>query len=204
MSLHAIAGVLAGVLAEMSPYELAAAFFGIVAVWLTTLENVWCWPIGLVNVGLYVLVFYEAKLYADMGLQVIYVALLVYGWWQWLHGGNGQGTLTVSRTPSRALGLLAALGVAGAAVLGLTLYRHTDAALPFWDSSLTSFSLVAQWMQARKWIENWPLWIVVDVVYVGMYVYKKLYLTAGLYAVFIGLAVLGLVQWRRSLAAAAA
>jgi nicotinamide mononucleotide transporter len=110
----------------------------------------------------------------------------------------------VSRIPARALVLLSLLGCAGAALLGFTLYRHTDASLPFWDSSTTSFSLVAQWMQARKWIENWPLWIVVDLVYVGIYVYKRLYLTAGLYAVFVVLAAIGLLQWRRSLAARAA
>ena len=184
-----------------SAYEIAGVLFGIVAVWLTTRENVWCWPIGLVNVGLFILVFYQARLYADMGLQAIYVALCLYGWWQWLHGGPGSGALAVARTPRAALPALGALGTAGAALLGLTLYRHTDASLPFWDASTASFSLVAQWMQARKWIENWILWIVVDVIYVGMYLYKRLYYTAGLYAVFVGLAVLGLVQWRRSLAA---
>lgn len=98
------------------------------------------------------------------------------------------------------MGRLALLGTAGAGLLGLALARHTDASLPFWDSSTTSFSLVAQFMQTRKWLENWIVWIVVDVVYVGMYVYKSLYPTAGLYAVFLGLAVLGLHEWKQSLA----
>jgi nicotinamide mononucleotide transporter len=184
----------------MSLHEAVGVSFGIVAVWLTTRQNVWCWPTGLVNVGVFAVVFYEARLYADMGLQVVYVGLLLYGWYQWLHGGPGHGTLAVSRTPAAALAVLALAGAAGAALLGFTLYRHTDASLPFWDSSTASFSLVAQWMQARKWLETWVLWIVVDVVYVGIYVYKQLYATAGLYAVFIALAVLGLVEWRRSLA----
>lgn len=180
-------------------YELVGVLFGIVAVWLTTRQNVWCWPIGLVNVGLFIVVFQQAKLYADMGLQVIYVLLCLYGWYRWLHGGPGQGTLAVSRTPARWLVLLAIVGAVVAALLGLTLYRHTDASLPFWDSSTTAFSLVAQWMQARKWIENWIVWIVVDVVYVGIYLWKGLFPTAALYAAFIALAVLGLVEWRRSL-----
>jgi nicotinamide mononucleotide transporter len=188
----------------MSATEIVGALFGIAYVWLATRENPWCWPVGIVNVGLYILVFYEARLYADMGLQVVYVALSVYGWHQWLRGGPGHGTLPVSRAPLSALLPLWALGTVGAALLGFTLYRHTDASLPFWDSSTTSFSLVAQWMQARKWIENWVVWIVVDVVYIGIYVYKRLYPTAGLYAVFVGLALLGLVQWRRSLPARAA
>jgi len=187
-----------------SSYEIVGVLFGIVAVWLTTRENPWCWPLGLVNVGLFILVFHEARLYADMGLQVIYVLLCLYGWHQWLRGGPGRGALPVSRAPRGALLLLASVGFAGALLLGLTLYRHTDASLPFWDSATASFSLVAQWMQARKWIENWAVWIVVDVVYVGMYVSKRLLPTAGLYAVFVGLAVLGLVQWRRSLLARAA
>jgi nicotinamide mononucleotide transporter len=185
-------------------YEVAGAVFGIVAVWLTARQNPWCWPVGLLNVGLFIVVFHQAKLYADMGLQVVYVALCLYGWHRWLHGGPQHGALAVSRTPARAAMLLAAAGAAGGALLGVTLYRHTDASLPFWDSSTTSFSLVAQWMQARKWLENWMVWIVVDVVYVGMYLQKRLYFTAVLYAVFIALAVLGLAQWRRSLAPEAA
>lgn len=187
----------------MSPYEIVGVLFGVVAVWLTTRENAWCWPTGLVNVGLFIVVFYQARLYADMGLQVVYVFVCLYGWYQWLHGGPGHGTLPVTSTPRPARLALAAAGLAGSVLLGLTLHRHTDASLPFWDSSLASFSLVAQWMQARKWIENWAVWIVVDVAYVGMYLYKSLYLTAGLYVVFVGLAVLGLAEWRRSLAARA-
>lgn len=184
-----------------SPYETAGVLLSIVAVWLTTRENPWCWPVGLVSLGPFVVLFYEARLYADMVLQVVYMLVCLYGWYQWLHGGPGHGALPVSRTSRRARVALAAAGTIFAVLLGLVLRRHTDASLPFWDSSTASFSLVAQWMQARKWIENWAVWIVVDVVYVGMYVYKRLYLTAGLYAVFIALAVLGLAQWRKSLAA---
>jgi len=185
----------------MSPLELAAAGFGAVAVWLTTRQNVWCWPTGLVNVALYILVFGEAKLYADMGLQVVYVALCLYGWYHWLHGGPDHGVLAVSRT--RHPLWLAAAGAAFAGILGAFLQRYTDASLPFWDASTTSYSLVAQWMQTKKWLENWHLWIAVDIVYIGMYVYKRLYLTAGLYAVFLALAVLGLRKWTKALPARA-
>jgi len=184
----------------MNPYEVAGVAFGVVAVWLTVRENVWCWPIGIVNVVLSAIVFHQAKLYADMGLQVVYVALCLYGWYAWLHGGADRGALLVSRTPGLAAGGLAAAGVVFAAGLGAFLRGHTDAALPFWDASTASFSLVAQWMQTRKWIENWLVWIAVDAVYVGMYVVKGLFLMAGLYAVFLALAVAGLLAWRRSLA----
>jgi nicotinamide mononucleotide transporter len=184
-----------------NPYEIAGVLLSVVAVWLTTRENPWCWPVGFVSLGPFVVLFYLVRLYADMGLQVVYMLVCLYGWYEWRHGGPDHGELRVSRTPRRVAFALAALGAAVAVLLGLVLRRYTDASLPFWDSSMASFSLVAQWMQARKWIENWIVWLVVDVVYVGMYVYKRLYPTAGLYAVFVGLAVLGLVEWRRSLAA---
>jgi len=190
--------------AAMNPYEIAGVLFGVASVWLTVRENIWCWPTGLVNVGLFILVFFEARLYADMGLQVVYVLLCLYGWYQWLHGGKDRGTLGVSRTPRRKAALLAASGAVFAVVLGVFLKRGTDAALPFWDASTTSFSLAAQWMLTKKYLENWLVWIAVDVVYIGMYLNKALYPTAGLYAVFLVLAVLGLRSWTKALAAAPA
>jgi nicotinamide mononucleotide transporter len=185
----------------MSPTEIAAFLFGVLAVWLTTRENPWCWPLGLVNVALSGIVFYEARLYADTGLQGVYFALCLYGWYAWLRGGEHHGALAVSRAPRRWLAGLAAAGALFAVLFGFALRRFTDASIPFWDSSTTAFSLVAQALQTRKWIENWPLWIAVDVVYVGMYVYKSLFLMAGLYLIFLALAVLGHREWTRSLAA---
>jgi nicotinamide mononucleotide transporter len=185
----------------MSPYEVAAVAFGVAAVWLTTRENAWCWPLGLLNVALSAVVFYEARLYADTGLQAVYFGLCLYGWHSWLRGGPGRGTLAVSHAPRRWLVVLGTIGVLTAFLLGYSLRRFTDASLPYWDSSTAAFSLVAQALQTRKWIENWPLWIVVDAVYVGIYVYKSLFLMAGLYLVFLALAVLGLVEWTRSMAA---
>lgn len=184
----------------MSAWEIAGALFGFVGVYLTVRENIWCWPIGLVNVALYIVVFWQAKLYADMGLQVVYVGLCVYGWWAWLHGGAGDAGLHVKRSPRWALLTAALGGLAATWALGTFLYQRTDAALPWWDAGTTSFSLAAQWLQTRKWLENWLLWIAVDAIYVGMYVFKHLYLTAGLYALFLALAVAGWRAWRPSLA----
>lgn len=190
-------------LAVQNRWEILAVVFGIISVYLSTRENIWSWPTALINVGLYFVVFYEAKLYADMGLQVVYFALSLYGWYEWLYGGENRTELHVSRT-SRTLGVrLVVIGVVAAAVLGTALARFTDAALPYLDSATTSTSLVAQWMMTRKILENWAVWAVVDVVYVGMFIFKKLYLTAGLYSVFFVLAVMGYVQWKRSLAARA-
>ena len=173
------------------------------AVYLTTRQVIWCWPLGMVSVTLYAVVFFEARLYADMGLQGLYFALAVYGWWAWRRGGDQHTELTVTRTPPRMRVLLAATAAVGGIALGQTLTRFTHASLPFADSLLTSFSIAAQWMQTRKLLESWIVWLAVDVCYVGMFLYKELYLTAGLYAVFVVLAVIGLTEWRRAMPAAA-
>lgn len=183
----------------MGSIEWIAVAVTLVAVWLTARQVIWCWPLGMVSVTLYAVVFWQARLYADMGLQGLYLALSVYGWWAWRHGGAGRGALHVSRTPRPARWVLLALGAAGGLLLGQTLARLTDASLPFMDSLLTSFSIVAQWMQTRKLLEAWLVWIAVDVLYVGMFLYKGLLPTAGLYALFLYLAAMGYREWYRSL-----
>ena len=185
-------------LAIQNRLEILAVVFGIVSVYLSTRENIWSWPTALVNVALYFVVFFEVKLYADMGLQVVYFALSLYGWYQWLYGGEQRTELHVSRV-TRSLAIrLALLGLTSALVLGTILARFTDAALPYLDSLTTSTSLVAQWMMTRKIVENWAVWVAVDVVYIGMFIFKQLYLTAGLYTVFLVLAVMGFRKWKRS------
>ena len=185
----------------MSPLELVAAVTGAVSVWLSVRQNIWSWPTAIVNVVLYAIVFYDARLYADMGLQVVYAVLSVYGWYEWLYGGEGRTVLRVTRTSPRIAAVLILIAAAGSALLGTLLHRATDAALPFMDSFLSSTSLVAQWMMTKKLLENWLVWIAVDVLYVGMFLFKGLYLTAGLYAVFLALAVRGYLDWRRSMTA---
>jgi nicotinamide mononucleotide transporter len=183
----------------MSSIEIVAAIFGVVSVFLSVRQNIWSWPTAIVNVGLYIIVFYESKLYADTGLQVVYVVLNAYGWYHWLYGGKNRTELPVTRTSPRLWLLLVSIGAAGAAVIGTLLSRNTDAALPYIDAGTTSTSLVAQWMMTRKLLENWIIWVAVDVVYIGMYIYKSLYVTAVLYLIFLILSAMGFVQWRRSL-----
>jgi nicotinamide mononucleotide transporter len=188
----------------VSPLEIVAALVGALSVWLSVRQNIWSWPTAIVNVVLYAIVFYEAKLYADMGLQVVYAILSIYGWYEWLYGGAGRTELRVTRTGPRLGVLLAVIAAAGSLVLGLFLHHETDAALPFMDSFLSSTSLVAQWMMTKKLLENWLVWIGVDVLYVGMFIFKGLFLTSALYAVFLALAIKGYLDWRRSMAAEAA
>ena len=189
---------------HVSPLELVAAVVGALSVYLSVRQNIWSWPTGIFNVVLYTLVFYDAKLYADMGLQVIYAILSVYGWYEWLYGGAGRTELHVTRTTARLRWLLGVIALAGSVLLGTLLHHETDAALPYMDAALSSTSLVAQWMMTRKLLENWLVWIAVDVLYVGMFIFKHLYLTAGLYAVFLALAVRGYIDWRRSMRSLAA
>lgn len=179
----------------MTTIEWVATALGLTSVWLTVRQNIWCWPIGLVMVSLYIVIFWDAKLYADAGLHVVYVFLQLYGWYEWLHGGPQGAPLNVGR--ARKPWLLALLGTLGTLGLGWSL-SHTDASLPYWDSFIASFSLVAQWMMARKLLECWLVWIVVDVVAVGVYLAKGLYPTAGLYVAFLALATAGFLEWRRT------
>jgi nicotinamide mononucleotide transporter len=184
--------------------ELVAVLFGIVSVFLSVREHIWSWPTALVNVALYFALFFKAGLYSDMGLQAVYFGLSLYGWYEWLYGGKGHTTLSVSRTPARLWAVLVVIGLGLWATLGRLTSGLPGVALPYVDAATTTTSLIAQYLMTRKLLENWTLWIAVDVVYIGMFIFKGLYLTAGNYAVYLGLAVLGHVAWRRSLAAAAA
>jgi nicotinamide mononucleotide transporter len=178
--------------------EWVAAIAGAVSVYLSARQKILSWPTAIVNVSLYTFIFYKSGLYSDMGLQVVYLVLSIYGWYQWLHGGAQRTPLRVSRASLRAW--LIAGSVALVFWLGLARYTSTlsGVSLPYLDSALTTLSLVAQWMMTRKILENWVLWIIADIAYVPMYIYKNLYVTAGLYAVFLVLAIMGFVQWRRS------
>jgi nicotinamide mononucleotide transporter len=133
-----------------------------------------------------------------MGLQVVYAILSVYGWYEWLHGGENRTQLAVSHWTWKSAMVLVPLAALFAWQLGAYFAAHTDAALPYMDSSLTAASLVAQYLMTRKILENWLIWIATDVVYVGMFIYKGLRPTAGLYAVFLVLAAMGYVRWRQS------
>ena len=180
----------------MSGLELFAATLGVIAVWLTVKQNPWSWPIGLVMVLLYSWIFFEVKLYSDMLLQVVYAVVQLYGWWQWTRAGAAHQGRTVTRlaTPHVLAGL--AMGAVGSVALGAAMAHWTDAAQPWLDAALTGFSLVAQMWMAQKRLQCWALWIVVDVIFVGLFMYKGLYLTAGLYALFTVIAVQGLREWR--------
>jgi nicotinamide mononucleotide transporter len=152
---------------------------------------------------LYTVLFYETGLYSDMGLQVVYFVLSLYGWYEWLYGGKNRTELQVSRTPRPVWIAVSVIGVVFWAVDGYATSHLPNVSLPYVDAGTTTVSLVAQYMMTRKYVENWALWIAVDVVYVGMLIFKGLNLTAFNYAVYLVLAVMGHVAWKKSLGRAA-
>ena len=182
--------------------EAIAVLFGIVSVYLSTRENIWSWPTALINVALFFALFLKSGLYSDTGLQVVYFALSIYGWYGWLYGGAGRTAISVSQASTRTWITVGGIGVVMWGVLGAVTSRLPGTALPYVDAATTTISLIAQWMMTRKLIENWLIWIAVDVVYVGMFLFKGLYLTAFNYGIYLLLAVVGYVAWKRSLAAA--
>jgi nicotinamide mononucleotide transporter len=183
----------------MTLIEAVAVIFGLTCVWLTIKQNIWCWPTGLVQVSLYIAIFYDAKLYSDLILHVIYVVLQLYGWYHWLYGGKNHSTLKVTRLQPMIFGVWGVICIGGTLILGGFMHHYTDAAVPYPDAFTTITSLIAQWLMARKKLESWWFWIAVDVVAINIYLYKHLFLTTGLYSVFLILAITGFFAWRKSL-----
>ncbi len=179
----------------MNWIELLAAGLSAWGVWLTTRRRPLCWPIGLVSVLIYAWVFIGVRLYSDALLQGVFATIILYGWWRWSKNLGDDGRVRIAPLPfKRALSNLG-VGAMGALALGAFMHHQTDAALPWLDAALAAFSMVAQWWQARRHAATWWLWIVVDVIYIGMYLHKDLWITAILYTGFLLLAVSGLRAW---------
>ncbi|MBP9946463.1 MAG: nicotinamide mononucleotide transporter [Vicinamibacteria bacterium] len=168
---------------------------GAACVWLTVRANIWNFPIGLVNTATFSVVFFEARLYGDAALQVVYFVLGLVGWYLWLFGGVHRTALRVVRASAMERAVVAAAVIGGTLVLWRTLHSVGGSA-SFWDAWTTCLSLGAQWLLTRKRLETWHLWILVDIVYVPLYISRGLNLTALLYAVFLVMAVMGLRHWR--------
>jgi nicotinamide mononucleotide transporter len=176
--------------------ELLGFATGLVNVALLVRQHILNWPLGILNVLLLMVVFWSAGLYADASLQIVYVILGLYGWWAWLYGGERHSRLVVRRTTAREWLALAGAGVLLTAGLWLFLDRLTGSTVPLADAATTALSLLATYGQTRKLVENWWLWIAADLIYIPLYGYKDLWLTAILYVAFLALCILGLRSWR--------
>jgi len=181
--------------------EVLGFVTGLVNVGLLVRQHILNWPLGILNVLLLMLVFWSVGLYADAGLQIVYVILGAYGWWAWLYGGQDRSRLVVrGTTRSEWLGLAVA-GVLLTGALWFFLDRWTGSTVPLADALTTALSLLATYGQTRKLVENWWIWIAADLIYIPLYGYKGLWLTAILYVAFLTLCVLGLRSWQAALRA---
>ncbi len=177
-----------------TPLELISFLLAATTVLLNIRQKHWAWLFSIASSATYAVVFFDARLYGDMGLQFVFIGASVWGWYQWLHGAGDQ-QLVVTRLARAARGWAIGAWLAGFVLLSQFLDHLTDTDVPYADGFLTAGSLVGQLLLGRKKVENWLVWIVVDVLYVGLYVYKGLMLTAILYAVFVVLAWTGWRAW---------
>lgn len=182
----------------MSTLEIIAFLLGVANVTLVVRRSLWNYPFALVMVALYARIFYDAKLYSDALLQFFFFAVNLYGWWAWSRAASTSGAIGVERLGTRSRLGWAAGTAAAIAIWASLVQRYTDAALPWWDASVAIISVAAQIMQSRRLIESWVLWIGVDLLSIGLYAVKGLWLTMVLYLIFLVLAVWGLIDWRRA------
>lgn len=180
-----------------SALELISFVLSIITVFLNIRQTHWAWLFAIVSSAMYGVVFFGAKLYGDMGLQAVFIVVSAWGWYQWLYGGAQHTPLDVSSSSATESAFGAAGWLAGFAILAWFLARYTNTDVPYIDGFLTAGSLLGQVLLSRKKVENWIVWIIVDILYVWLYLYKGLALTAILYGVFVVLAGIGLYAWRR-------
>ena len=178
-----------------TPLELISFVLSVITVALNIRQTHWAWLFSILSSGTYAVVFFGALLYGDMALQLVFIAVSVWGWYQWLYGGARHASLHVTRLHRRGIAYSVAAWIAGFVLIALFLRTYTNTDVPHIDGFLTAGSLVGQLLLSRKKVENWHVWIAVDVLYVGLYVYKGLMLTAILYAIFVVLAWIGLRTW---------
>jgi nicotinamide mononucleotide transporter len=181
---------------HQSLLEIIGVITGLLCVGLAALNNIWNWPIAIVSVGIYIFIFFDSHLYADMGLQVYFMAMNFYGWYYWSKKPATEEKSPVMRVTRKEILYSIIATVVFTVFLGSVL-KYTPASYPYIDSFCTACSLVAQVFLARKVLENWLIWIFVDIIYVGVYIFKHLDLTAIMYGVYVVLALWGYFDWRK-------
>ncbi len=179
--------------------ELLGAILGVVYIFFSIRQSILTWPVGLLTSVLYVWVFFDSKLYADMGLQMYYVVISIYGWYEWLHGDQQTHTqpIKISRLSFKLGVILASVSSVIFLLIWLILKNYTDSPVPVADSLATSLSIVATWMLARKILEHWLVWIFVDAFSIGLFWYKDLLPTVFLFVVYTVMALMGYREWKK-------
>ena len=182
----------------MSVIEIIAVLLGMANIVLIIRRSVWNFPVAIGMVVLYFLIFRDAKLYSDAGLQVFFGAVNLYGWWSWNRNQVDAGEIVVQRLPAPGYAAWITASVAAIWAWGAFMGSYTQTSYPYWDASVAMLSVAGQVLMTRRFVENWHWWIVVNLISIPLYVTKELYLTAGLYGVFLVLAIAGLVEWRKA------
>lgn len=183
----------------MSTLEIIATIAGIIAVGLQTKEKILAWPFAIVSVAILAYIFFFQKLYSDFGLHIIYIILNIYGWIIWSNKKAYEDVTPTRLLSTNQLIISAAITLVATAVLGYSMQTYTDADVPYFDAFTTSGSLVAQYLLAKKYLQNWSFWIVVDLVAIPLYIYKELYVVAFLFLVFLALSIYGYLSWKASM-----
>ena len=178
--------------------EIVAVLLGIANIVLIIRRSVWNFPVAIVMVALYFIIFHDAKLYSDAGLQIFFAAINLYGWWSWNRNKDDSGVISVRRLPATSYALWIAGSIIAIWAWGAIMHAETDASYPYWDASIAMLSITGQILMTRRFVENWHYWIIVNIISIPLYIVKDLHLTAGLYGVFLVLAVAGLVEWRKA------
>ncbi len=182
--------------------EVGGTLTGLVYLWFSVRQSILTWPMGLTTSILYIWIFFSAKFYAGMGLQFYYVFISIYGWWSWIHGsqnGDGDKVLHISRTSRNLWVRIFIIFLLLFALVSYLLKNFTDSPIPYWDSFTTSLSIIATWMLARKKFEQWFLWMVVDTISIGLYIYRELFPTTLLFIAYTIMAIIGYFEWRKDL-----
>ena len=179
----------------MSNLEIFAVIVSLIGVGLTVLRHMWCWPFNMLAYILYGYLFFTYQLYGEVILQIFFSVVNFYGFFVWMKGQQVDHDIKIEPLAYSTVAWQLVLAAIAGLIFGLSLKHFTNAAVPMLDAQLAAFSLLATYWTSRKHIATWPLWVVVDIIYVGMFIYKDLYLTAGLYAAFVLMAVYGWYQW---------
>lgn len=192
-----MAEILTGNLLQTTRIEALAVLFSIAYVILAAYQNNWCWPAAIISVSLYIYICFTAKLYSETGLQVFYLAMAFYGWWQWTKKSTENKKISITTLDFKNHVLIILPGIGITLPFYLITKNYTDAALPFSDALVTAFSLIATFMVTKKILENWIYWIVIDSIAIYIYMNRGLQLTAILYLIYVIIAVVGFINWRK-------
>ena len=176
--------------------EIIGVITGLLCVYLAAKNVIWNWPFAIVSVAIYIFIFFKTHLYADMGLQFYFLAMNIYGWYFWSRKPAADTKTPVIRITRKEVIISLIAVVAFTFLLG-TVLKYTPASYPYIDSFCAACSLVAQVLLARKVMENWLIWIFVDIIYVGVYIFKGLHITAVMYAIYVAIALMGYIDWRK-------